>query len=175
MVQFLAGIISLRRVRGPNPGRSHGSADTLPLRHSANIIISFAIYVFFSNNAMVRTNLMKDLSTEGRWHGRTGVYEISVASFDQDMQRFFLNILYRSQRNFARVTTVERASGVTFLIWFNFKVCDDITYPLPNLNSAIVVVWELISNFISHFTRHVVGLESFNVSKGEGHWWRHVA
>ena len=36
MVQLLAGIISLRRVRGPNPGRSHGSADTLPLRHSAN-------------------------------------------------------------------------------------------------------------------------------------------
>ena len=37
MVQLLAGIISLRRVRGPNPGRSHGSADTLPLRHSANL------------------------------------------------------------------------------------------------------------------------------------------
>ena len=36
MVQLLARIISLRRVRGPNPGRSHGSADTLPLRHSAN-------------------------------------------------------------------------------------------------------------------------------------------
>ena len=32
VVQLLAGIISLRRVRGPNPGRSHGSAHTLPLR-----------------------------------------------------------------------------------------------------------------------------------------------
>ena len=36
MVQLLAGIISLRRVLEANPGRSHGSADTLPLRHSAN-------------------------------------------------------------------------------------------------------------------------------------------
>ena len=36
MVQLLAGINSLRRVRGRNPGRSHGSVDTLPLRHSAN-------------------------------------------------------------------------------------------------------------------------------------------
>ena len=35
MVQFLAGIISLRRVRGPNPGHSHGSTDTLPLHHSS--------------------------------------------------------------------------------------------------------------------------------------------
>ena len=38
MVQLLAGIISLRQVREANPGRSHGSADTLQLRHSANII-----------------------------------------------------------------------------------------------------------------------------------------
>ena len=38
MVQLLAEIISLRRVLEANPGRSHGSADTLPLRHSANII-----------------------------------------------------------------------------------------------------------------------------------------
>ena len=33
---ILAGNISLRRVLETNPGRSHGSADTLPLRHSAN-------------------------------------------------------------------------------------------------------------------------------------------
>ena len=38
MVQSLAGIISLRRVLEANPGRSHGSADILPLRHSANYI-----------------------------------------------------------------------------------------------------------------------------------------
>ena len=37
MVQLLAGIISLRRVLEANPGRSRGSADTLPLRHSARI------------------------------------------------------------------------------------------------------------------------------------------
>ena len=42
MVQLLVGIISLKRVRGPNPGRSHGSADTLPLHHSANT--SFGIW-----------------------------------------------------------------------------------------------------------------------------------
>ena len=36
MVQLLARIISLRRVLEANPGRSHGSADTLPLRHTAN-------------------------------------------------------------------------------------------------------------------------------------------
>ena len=35
MVQLLVGIISLRRVREANPGRSHGSTDTLPLRRSA--------------------------------------------------------------------------------------------------------------------------------------------
>ena len=39
MVQLLAGIISLRRVLEANPGRSHGSADTLPLRHSANYLL----------------------------------------------------------------------------------------------------------------------------------------
>ena len=38
MVQLLARIISLRRVLEANPGRLHGSADTLPLRHSANIM-----------------------------------------------------------------------------------------------------------------------------------------
>ena len=36
MVQLLAGIISLRWVLEANPGRSHSSADTLLLRHSAN-------------------------------------------------------------------------------------------------------------------------------------------
>ena len=39
MVQLLAGIISLRRVLEANPGRSHGSADTLPLRHIYHVII----------------------------------------------------------------------------------------------------------------------------------------
>ena len=46
MVQLLAGIISLRRVLEANPGRSHGSADTLPLRHSAKYIPD----TYFSQN-----------------------------------------------------------------------------------------------------------------------------
>ena len=37
MIQLLAGIISLRRVLEANPGHSHGSADSLPLCHSANL------------------------------------------------------------------------------------------------------------------------------------------
>ena len=28
---------------------------------------------------------------------------------------------------------------------------DRITYPFPNLNGAVVEVWELISNLVSHF------------------------
>ena len=36
MVHLLARIISLRQIRGMNPGRSHGSAGTLPLHYSAN-------------------------------------------------------------------------------------------------------------------------------------------
>ena len=36
------------------------------------------------------------------------------------------------------------------------KVWDEITYPVPNFNGATVEVWEWISNFISHFTRHVI-------------------
>ena len=30
------------------------------------------------------------------------------------------------------------------------KVWDQITYPFPNLNSAVIEVWEGISNVISH-------------------------
>ena len=46
MVQLLAGIISLRRALEANPGRSHGSADTLPLRHSSNLIPLQRLHVF---------------------------------------------------------------------------------------------------------------------------------
>ena len=54
----------------------------------------------------------------------------------------------------------------SFLIpWFNFKsrldiwlhyMWDKITYQYPNLNGCAVEVWELISSFISHFTRHML-------------------
>ena len=37
-------LVSLRRVLEANPGRSHGSADTLPLRHSANRSLPAPIY-----------------------------------------------------------------------------------------------------------------------------------
>ena len=64
MVQLLAGIISLRRVLEANPGRSHGSADTLPLRHSAN---DFKSYLPFSrqNGGMYETrrHLTRGLDT----------------------------------------------------------------------------------------------------------------
>ena len=36
------------------------------------------------------------------------------------------------------------------------KVWDEITYPFPNFNGFTVEVWEWISIFIPHFTRHVI-------------------
>ena len=33
---------------------------------------------------------------------------------------------------------------------------DEVAYPLPNFNGATVEVWEWISNFIQHFTGHVI-------------------
>ena len=35
-------------------------------------------------------------------------------------------------------------------------MCDEITYPLPNVNGTTVDVWEWISKSIQHFTGHVV-------------------
>ena len=34
----------------------------------------------------------------------------------------------------------------------------EITYPFPNFNGTTVEVWEWISNFIPHFTGHVIAL-----------------
>ena len=49
---------------------------------------------------------------------------------------------------------------------------DEITYPFPNFKGGTVEVWEWISNFIPHFTMHVItyqysilGLKLNNVSK----------
>ena len=36
------------------------------------------------------------------------------------------------------------------------KVWDEITYQFPNLNGAVVDVWEWMSNFIQHFIGHVI-------------------
>ena len=51
-------------------------------------------------------------------------------------------------------------------LWINFnpsythhkhdKVWDEITYSLPNFNCAAIEVWEWLSNFIPHFTGHVI-------------------
>ena len=36
------------------------------------------------------------------------------------------------------------------------NVWDEITYPFPNFNGTTVEIWELISNFIPHFTGRVI-------------------
>ena len=38
----------------------------------------------------------------------------------------------------------------------HYSVWDEITYAFPNFNGGIVEVWESKSNFIPHFTRHVI-------------------
>ena len=46
------------------------------------------------------------------------------------------------------------------LVWISnnihYKVWDEITYPFPNFNGCAVEVWKWISNFIPHFTCHVI-------------------
>ena len=38
----------------------------------------------------------------------------------------------------------------------HYKAWDEITYPFPNFNSTTGEVWEWMSNFIPHFTWHVI-------------------
>ena len=38
----------------------------------------------------------------------------------------------------------------------HYKVWDEIAYPSPNFNGCTVEVWEWVSNFTPHFTRHVI-------------------
>ena len=38
----------------------------------------------------------------------------------------------------------------------HYKVCDEITYPNPNVNGCAVEVWEWISNVIPHFTGCII-------------------
>ena len=38
----------------------------------------------------------------------------------------------------------------------HYNEWDEITYPFPNFNSAAVEVWDRISNFIPHFSGHVI-------------------
>ena len=39
--------------------------------------------------------------------------------------------------------------------WFH-PLLDEIISPFPNFSSVVVEVWEMISNFISHFTGQVI-------------------
>ena len=77
MVQLLAGIISLRRVLEANPGRSHGSADTLRLRHSANCG-SFSMFTSpmtlilgFQGQILKMSYLRSGMAD---WHGTKGMW-----------------------------------------------------------------------------------------------------
>ena len=51
-------------------------------------------------------------------------------------------------------------AGSLLLTWISnyihFKMWDEIGYPSPNFNGCIVKVWEMISNFITRFTGHVI-------------------
>ena len=40
--------------------------------------------------------------------------------------------------------------------YIHYKVWDEITYPFPNANGGTVEVWEWMSNFMPHFTGHVI-------------------
>ena len=40
--------------------------------------------------------------------------------------------------------------------YIHYEVQDEITYPFPNFNGAVVEVWEWISNFIPHLTGLVI-------------------
>ena len=58
--------------------------------------------------------------------------------------------------------------------YIHYNVWDEITYPFLNFNGATVEVYEWMSNFIPHFTGHVVilsmlGLKLNHVSK-RGNW-----
>ena len=50
--------------------------------------------------------------------------------------------------------------GPLILAWinnyFHHKMWVEIIYPFPNLSGAAAEVWEWISNFIAHFTGHVI-------------------
>ena len=40
--------------------------------------------------------------------------------------------------------------------YIHYKVYNEITYPFPNFNSATIEAYEWISNFIPHFTGHMI-------------------
>ena len=48
--------------------------------------------------------------------------------------------------------------------YIHFKMWDEITYPFPNFNCAAIELWEWLSNFIPHFTGHVISVLKADVS-----------
>ena len=68
------------------------------------------------------------------------------------------------------------SQGPYLLTWFNLapawisnythiKLWDYITYPFPNFKDATIEVMEWISNFIPHFTGHVITYPSLDLSE----------
>ena len=64
-----------------------------------------------------------------------------------------------------RYETFSEKQGALLLKWFNFdpsgnyirhKGWNEIIQLLANFNGATVEVWEWVSNFIPHFTTHVI-------------------
>ena len=47
----------------------------------------------------------------------------------------------------------------------HYNVWDEITYPLPNFNISTIEVWGRISNFIPHFTGHMITYPCWDLSK----------
>ena len=69
--------------------------------------------------------------------------------------------------------------GPHLLTWINLfpawisnsmhcNMLDEITYPFPNFNGSTVEVWEWISNFILHFTGHVINYPCWGLLVGTG-------
>ena len=48
--------------------------------------------------------------------------------------------------------------------YIRYNVWAEITYPFPNFNGCTVEVWERMSNFIPHFTAHVIIFSSSDLS-----------
>ena len=41
-------------------------------------------------------------------------------------------------------------------MYIHYKVRDEIAFPIPNFNDAVVEAWVLVSNFIQHITGYVI-------------------
>ena len=46
--------------------------------------------------------------------------------------------------------------------YIHYEKWNEITYPIPNFNGCTVEVWDWISNFTPHLTRHVITYRCWN-------------